>query len=117
MSKILLVENDSELRGHLRAGMVEAGHQVVESANGVEGLEQLKDHTPDLIITDIVMEEMEGLGFLLEVKKHAAMIPVIVMSGHEQYLDNSRKLGATQTLLKPFRMREVLDCIEDVTAE
>jgi DNA-binding response OmpR family regulator len=114
MATILLVENDEEFRQHLADGIRSAGHRVVEAANGSDGLARFDTDAPALVITDIVMEQVEGIELLLDIRKQAPELPVIAISGNDQYLRNSRKLGATRALLKPFRVRELLDCIDDL---
>ncbi len=111
---ILLVENDEAFRANLAEGIAAAGHRVVEAANGAEALARFEESGPDLIVTDIVMEEVEGTEFFLTIRKRAPDFPVIAMSGNELYLHNIADLGATRTLLKPFRMRVLLDCITEV---
>ena len=113
MDSILLIEDDLEFREQIRDGLETAGYQVIESADGNEGMAKFYEHLPGLVITDIVMDGKDGIGVLLEIQEQAAQVPVIVISGYENYLNDSRKLGATQTLLKPFRMPELLTCIEN----
>jgi two-component system, chemotaxis family, chemotaxis protein CheY len=112
MATILLIEDDAELRENLRDELAAVGHRVVEAANGVEGMTRFQERPPDLVITDIVMRDKEGIEVLLTIRKQAAGVPVIVISGHPEYLAVSRHLGATQALLKPFRLPELLACIE-----
>ena len=62
------------------------------------------------------MEGMEGIEFLLKIRERVVDLPVIVISGNERYLDNAQKIGASDTLLKPFRIPEILSCIENANA-
>ena len=116
MQTVLLIEDDAELREDLRDGLAAVGYRVIEAANGVDGMVSIQERLPDLVITDICMPDKEGIEVLLTIQKHASPVPVIVISGYPEYLDFSRKLGAAQTLLKPFRMRQLLDCIDDALA-
>ena len=116
MRTILLIEDDAELRQSLRDGLAAVGYQVIESADGVEGMARFQEDCPDVVITDIVMRNKEGIEVLSEIRKHALAVPVIVISGHPEYLAMSRKLGATQILAKPFRLPELLACIETAMA-
>ncbi|MGH6662956.1 MAG: response regulator, partial [Rhodospirillales bacterium] len=71
---------------------------------------------PDLVITDIVMRDKEGIEVLLTIRKQAAGVPVIVISGRPEYLAMSRKLGAAHALVKPFRLPELLACVDAAMA-
>ena len=102
-AKILIIDDEPEIRKALTAWLSE--YQVVTAKNGREGLELVKTENPNLIITDIVMPEMEGIEFITELNKLKKYIPVIVMSGNEigkKYLDAANILGAVAQFEKPF---------------
>jgi DNA-binding response OmpR family regulator len=111
MGVILLIEDDAPFRDALRVGLEDAGHEVVEAASGHDGLDRFNDSAPDLVITDVVMNDGEGIEVVMTLKKLAPGLPVIAISGNPEYLRHSRTLGASQTLLKPFAMRTLLACI------
>ncbi len=90
---------------------------MVEAADGVDGLARFADRRPDLVITDIVMRNKEGIEVLLTIRKQANPVPVIVISGRPEYLAMSRKLGAAHALIKPFRLAELLACVENAIAD
>jgi len=108
MASVLIMEDDDLLRTHLSEGLTAAGHRVIEAENGKSGLGLFRSSQPDIVLTDIVMEDGEGIESIMEIRRWAPHVPVIAMSGNSQYLSNSSKLGATHTLLKPFRMAELL---------
>jgi len=112
MATILLIEDDRDLRESLRDELLAAGHRVTAAANGVDGLARFEELRPDVVITDIVMRDKEGIEVLLTIRKHAARVPVIVISGRPEYLAMSRKLGAAHALVKPFRLPELLACVD-----
>lgn len=116
MMTVLVIEDNNDLREVLRYGLELAGYQVTEAKNGLDGLSRFYEYHPDLVVTDIVMEQLEGMELLLTIRKTHPQIPVIAISGHARYLDASRKLGATETLQKPFGVSELLICIEHVLA-
>ena len=107
------MEDDAFLRTSLCEALTARGHDVAEAANGSDGMRALKTQAPDLVITDIVMADGEGIGAIVEM--HAAMpsLPVIAISGNPMYLDHGLKLGARHALLKPFEMAALIACIED----
>ncbi len=114
MVKLLLIEDDDLFRGQLAAGLVDAGHDVTEAANGRAGLRLFRETDPALVITDIVMDEGEGLGAIMELRREAPGLPIIAMSGNSVYLDHGVKLGASEALLKPFNMKDLGEAIARV---
>jgi len=116
MASILLIEDDADLRNDLRDGLAAAGHSVVTAADGIAGLARFAERRPDVVITDIFMRDKEGIEVLLTIRKHVTPVPVIVISGHAGYLAMSRKLGAAQSLVKPFRLPELLACVRSALA-
>ena len=109
MATILLVDDNDELRKMLERGLTRAGHTVVTAANGSHGLTALDGGTFDLVLTDIVMPDMEGLQFIRSMRKANPTIPVIAMSGGgrgtaDDYLEMASRFGAAKTLEKPFTL-------------
>lgn len=86
----------------LKAILVDIGHYVVDVSDGQAALDAMRTHQPDLIVSDIVMDGMEGIAAIIAFRKLLPETPIIAMSGNEFYLKNSKKLGAHVTLLKPF---------------
>jgi len=116
MAEVLLMEDDTDFRSQFRKGLEDAGHEVVEVSDGKEGMVKFRDRQPDMVITDIVMDNGEGTGVLLEIREVAPQVPVITISGNVMYLSSSRRLGAAKALLKHFRMTELLDSVESALA-
>ena len=84
-----------------------AGHTVIEAADGREGLDRFRRVGADLVVTDIVMPETEGLEVLRQIRTAQPPVPVIVISGGglgsgKDYLAMATMLGAAKVLLKPF---------------
>ncbi len=110
--KILLVEDNHELRLYIREQLNNAGYDVDVAKNGREALKKLSDDLPDLIISDIMMPEMDGMELLRELKQSEQLrnIPVIFLSAKadlEGRLDSFR-LGVNDYLIKPFNLQELL---------
>ena len=116
MVKVLIIEDDEFLRGQLAAGLLDSGFEVTEAENGMAGLRRFKEIGPDLVITDIIMDEGEGLGAIMELRRDAPDLPIIAMSGNPMYLDHGLKLGATEALLKPFGMQKLKSTIDGLIA-
>src|SRR5207245_1857053 len=87
-----------------------AGHTVHEAAGGRDGIDLFRQVLPALVITDIVMPDMEGIEMIRELRREAPTIPILAISGSGQplYLRAATGLGATESLVKPFRRDELL---------
>ena len=115
MVDVLLIEDDDYLRRGLGDALTRAGHAVREAGNGAAGLKQFDAAAPEIVITDIIMDDGEGIGTIGAVRQRSAEVPVIAISGNPVYLEYSAKLGADRTLLKPCVPDDLLDAIEALT--
>ena len=112
--KVLLVEDDPDLLNLLTAAFVREGFETHCARNGRVGVEMLKDLQPDLMVTDIVMPEMEGIAAILEARRAAPNTRVIAISGgghygkSQNFLAWAQELGADEVLAKPFRMSSLI---------
>ena len=102
MAHILLVEDDLDLWEMLKAILADEGHHVVDVSDGQAALTAIRGGQPDLIVSDIIMDGMEGIAAIMAFRKLLPETLIIAMSGNELYLSNSEKLGADLGLLKPF---------------
>lgn len=118
MVQILIIDDNVQLRRTLVRTLKAAGHDVHEAADGVKGLKLFEELRPDLIITDIVMPEQEGIETIRLLRQRAPNLPIIAISGGGRldYLGFARELGATATLPKPFGSEELLAAVADVLA-
>lgn len=117
MALILLIDDDRELRWTLRLMLEEAGHEVVEAADGVAGVELQSRIEPELIVTDIIMPEKEGIETILDLRRHDPNARIIAISGGgrltpDDFLSAARRLGAYRSLKKPFRREQLLEAID-----
>jgi len=114
MATILIIDDEEIIRVLLRSALEAAGYEVTEAANGREGLELYRYRPTDLVITDIVMPELNGLDMLLELTREFLDAKVIAISGaggEKNVLDVARLLGARQTFQKPFSMPQLLGAV------
>jgi len=114
MATILIIDDEEPIRALLRTTLEAAGHEVVEAANGRQGLELYRHRQTDLVITDIVMPELNGLDMLLELTREFLHAKVIAISGageEKNVLDVAKLLGARRTFQKPFSMPQLLDAV------
>ncbi len=99
--------------------LAESGHVVLETWNGVEGLKFIRSAAPDLVITDILMPEMEGVEFLMELRALRTKVKIIAISGggwqsSRDYLHVARLLGAHKVLAKPFAAEALLGAVDEL---
>ena len=101
---ILVLEDNKALRMIIRKALEKAGYEVKTAENGKEGLKILKKDIPDLIISDIIMPEMDGFEFLKIIQKKHPLIPFTFLTVKSELDDYSKgyELGATDYLTKPF---------------
>ncbi len=108
MSHVLVIEDDEFFREALQQMLIKEGHQVTASHDGAEALSMLERVRPDLIITDILMPNMDGMEFIMELVRQSNNTPLIAMSGGRRSitsafnLESARLLGVKVTLSKPF---------------
>src|SRR5712691_11050547 len=119
MTRILLIDDDALVRDILRQMLERAGYDVVEAASGRDGLQQYQSTAIDLIITDILMPDQDGLETIQELRRLAPEAKIIAISGGGQsglldLLPIAEKLGAQCTLRKPLRRQELLEAIRQL---
>ena len=116
---ILLVEDDETLRSVLRQTLAREGYEVQEAADGRAALKALARSPAALIITDIIMPEMEGIEFIMSLRKANPKVPVIAMSGGgrlggDDYLELAQAFGAAGILAKPFDSNQLLGMVREL---
>ena len=118
MAVIFLVEDDAELRTRLSELLLKSGHEVVEFTNGTDVPELYLLRRPDLVVTDLVMPEKEGLELLLDLRRIVPSATCIAMSEAgspgDTYLFIAQKFGAKLGLSKPFTDEEFLQAVVTV---
>lgn len=117
MTKILIIDDDPGVRRVMARTLTIAGHQVEEAKDGIDGIAAYHRHLPDLVITDIVMPEKEGIEVIRELRHKAQFLPIIAISGSENgdfYLDMAISLGANAYLKKPFNSAQLLQMVRDL---
>ena len=122
MTRILVVDDDSEIREMLRQMLEQAGYDVVDAPNGREAIRLYRREPTDLIITDIVMPEQDGIEAIIDLRHDFPDIKIIAISGGgrigpEDYLKTAKMLGAHSTISKPFNRREMLEVVEELVGE
>ena len=118
MARILLIDDDEQLRGMMIQMLTADGHQVSVAVDGAEGLAMITATNPELILTDVLMPKMDGIEMIMELQKIHLNIPIIAMSGGrravsaEFNLESATLVGVKATLSKPFTRSELRVAIE-----
>jgi CheY-like chemotaxis protein len=112
--RILLVDDDPDVRRSLDNALTKAGYEVISAANGFEAIRRWRDlHGGDLVILDMFMPEKDGLETMVELRNHSPGVPIIAISGggttgRLDILEDARLLGAIETFEKPFSIHALL---------
>ena len=108
--KILIIDDDERILTSLQDILAREDYILSTANSGKEGLKKCEIDEPDLIITDIIMPDIEGIELIRAIRKRNVNIPIIAMSGDligQKFLKAARLLGAIDTLLKPFTAKEL----------
>lgn len=118
MSRILIIDDDDHIRAMVIKMLEKAGHiNVEEAADGIIGMKLLRQHTFDLVITDIIMPDKDGIEMITELRRNYPQLKIIAMSGGgkigpHSYLEMAKYLGAGRTLEKPFKQSDLIDAVQ-----
>jgi len=116
MAQILLIEDDQPVRETFEIVLASEGHEVIAVENGELGLKRIAAGGIDLVVTDIIMPERDGVEVINALRKTQATLPVIAVSGGARnssidYLGIAKMLGAAAVLPKPVGARELLAAV------
>lgn len=122
MATILVVDDDHELLKTMEKILESHGHTVATASDGERALAEFAGLSPDLVISDIYMPNMDGIEFLIRTQSLFPEASILTMSGggykpKEDVLDMARRLGAVGTLEKPFGVSEVLERVAEALGE
>lgn len=112
---ILIVDDELRMRRFIRMNLELEGIQVIEAENGVQALDQIRKHNPDLVIMDVMMPEMDGFQ-TLEMLREISTVPVVLLTVRDDEEDITRGLasGADDYITKPFSPRELVSRVRAV---
>lgn len=119
MARVLVVDDDQQVRKFVTQTLARTGHEVVGAADGNEGLAAFKGGGIDIVVIDLIMPEKEGIETIIELRRINKAVKIIAISGGgrmgpEGYLLTAKSLGAKETLQKPFSMEELSGAVERV---
>jgi len=119
MARILVVDDDALVRATVSSALQRVGHEVLEAQNGLEAIATVEQSKVDLVISDIIMPEVDGIGLLLRLRKQHPSLRVIVISGggrihKSDFLRMATTLGADMSLAKPFTPDQLRKAVDSV---
>jgi DNA-binding NtrC family response regulator len=118
-TRVLLVEDDVAVRGALRDAMITSGFEVDEADNGVQALRIISASLPDVVLSDVRMPDMDGLELLRELRERNIDVDVVMMTAFDDMptVVTAMKSGASEFLVKPLELDEVLGVLQRVAAD
>jgi len=119
MAKILVIDDEPALRNILRLTLEQAKHEVIEAPDGEAGSKIARNEEIDLLITDLIMPNREGIETIREARKCMPDLKIIAISGggHSRgpdILDLAEKMGADRTYKKPFKPDEIAAAVDEL---
>jgi YesN/AraC family two-component response regulator len=122
MAKILVIDDEPSIAIMLKKMLEKAGHEIEIALNGNEGLNLVDKFQPELLITDIVMPEKEGLELIFDLRKKKPELKIIAISGGGKfqfggYLTSAKHLGADRVFQKPLDHKEFIQAVSDLLNE
>ncbi len=110
---VLVVEDDDEVRSMLNDYLTFLGYETVTAADGLEGLNRIKERSYDLVITDIAMPYVSGIGIISILKKEHPEIPVIAITGYGYHAEElAQEKNADYIMGKPFDVQKLKEAVE-----
>lgn len=115
MARVLVIDDSPTVREMVRTTLEAEGYEILQAVDGRAGLEVQRILPCDVVITDLIMPEKEGLETILELRRTWPGLAIIAVSGGSAVLDKedllrtARSFGAARTLSKPFTPRQLLD--------
>jgi DNA-binding response OmpR family regulator len=119
MAKILVIDDEPSILLMIKKMLEKAGHEVDMALNGKEGMQLFENNKADLLVTDIIMPEKEGLETIVEMRKKYPDLKIIAISGGgrisaDGYLPGAKLLGANMVFQKPLIQKEFLEAVSSL---
>jgi YesN/AraC family two-component response regulator len=113
---VLVVEDDALARPAIAMILEDHGFTVVTAVNGIDGLRKFRENKPDVVLTDIIMPEKEGIGLILDIRRESPDVKIVAMSGsgrmgNSDYVSIAMRLGANASLYKPFDDQQLIQTV------
>ncbi len=119
MASILVIDDETQTREMLKEMLKREGYEVIDAPDGEAGVKLYREKQTDLIITDIIMPEKEGIEIIMELRGDFPDVKIIAISGGGRsepadYLNMAKRLGAERTFKKPFDRKEFLGAVREL---
>jgi len=116
MPKVLVIDDDILVRRTISRILEDAGYEVALAEDGAKGVAKFRSDRPDLVITDLIMPDQEGIETIIEMLREDPAARIVAVSGGGRlgsmdFLAVAQKLGASEILRKPFEPAELLGCV------
>lgn len=120
MATILIIDDFEPVRSMLKITLEKAGYDVYLASDGVSGIQKYKDSPADVVITDIVMPEKEGIETMMDIRALSSEVKIIAISGGgripaKEYLKLANTFGADRVFAKPVDPDELISALEELT--
>ncbi len=115
MARVLVIEDDDEMRNLLEKALKTAGHEVTSAADGHEGLKSFRAAEADVVITDLFMPNQDGIETMINLRREFPGVKIVAISGNVSapaMLSVAKRLGAVVVLEKPFALEALLDAVK-----
>jgi len=118
-ARILVIDDEEEVRDIIKQMLELEGYEVITAVDGNQGIKLFKQEPADLVITDIIMPDKEGIETIIELRNQFPDVKIISISGGgrigpHDYLNMAKKLGAERSFTKPFERKKLLKAIEEL---
>jgi DNA-binding response OmpR family regulator len=119
LPRILVIEDDAEVRDYLVSVLSRAGHEVFSASDGSHGVAVFRENRVELVITDIIMPTKDGIETILDLRRDNPSLKVIAISGGgrlapDDYLNSAKLLGADLAIKKPFSNEDMLSAVNQL---
>jgi DNA-binding response OmpR family regulator len=117
LGRVLLIDDDPAMRGTMRKILEREGHEVRDAPNGREGIELFRAEGADVVVTDLIMPEQEGIETIIELRELSPSVRILAVSGGEGVLGpdgrlfDAEALGADASLAKPFTVDQLRNAV------
>ena len=122
MAKILLIDDDATIQMVFSQFLTSLGYEIMQAENGKEGMSMIQETRPDLVITDIMMPEMDGLEILMQLRNTHDSVPVIAISGGMRalpvnFLQQAKLFGARYVFEKPVPLDVLRNAVTELVGD
>jgi len=119
MARILIIDDEAMIRDLLVNILEREGYETITASGGKDGIKIYRENPADLIITDLLMPEKDGIETIMELRRDSQDVKIIAMSGGgkidpETYLQIAKNMGAIETIAKPFDRKELLKTVQEL---